>query len=365
MSEHRKTPRTSVTYRAIIKTGLAVLAFLAVLAVSGCGQNPAAPPDPSSNIGGNDPAALDPPPAEEKPAPYRAPLTGLGSEREIKERPVMIMVENSPAARPQSGLDQADIVFEILAEGDITRFVAVYQSGSPQIVGPVRSIRPYFVEIGDGLDALIVHAGWSPAAMDLIIKRKLAHFDQVYGDHAYYWRDSSRKAPHNLYTSIEKIRQGAEKKRFRTEWNGPVLTFVPKEQAEQGTEAGKVTIHYINGYYVSYEYDASASAYKRFMDGKPHEDKETGKQLSAANILICEAKHRIVDNAGRRAVDVTGPGPGYLVQLGRIQPVVWENKDGIIKAYADGKEVGLIPGQTWIQVVPEGAKVQYEPLSGM
>ncbi|WP_248929815.1 DUF3048 domain-containing protein [Paenibacillus hamazuiensis] len=359
------------------------LGRLALLA--GCVAGLAAGCSPSAKEGVSDPAARktsvpnEPASSRERASAFRFPLIGTGSEREVKERPVIVMVENAPQARPQSGLDQADLVYEVLAEGEITRFLAVYQSKSPQVIGPVRSIRPYFVEIGTGLDALIVHAGWSQDAMDLIAQRKLDHLDEVYGDGAYYWRSTERKMPHNLYTSMEKIRQGAANKKFRTEWNGPQLTFAaspgtaaPSAAAKagadparpaQGTEtktANKVTIPYIRGYNVSYQYDAASGKYKRFMEGQAHVDKETGEQLTATNILICESKHQVIDKEGRRQVDVFGPGKGYLVQAGTLQEVTWQEKDGIIRAFSGGKELPLLPGQTWIQIVPEDWGVQTE-----
>jgi hypothetical protein len=346
-----------------------------VLALSGCGQTvlqeEALAPPPAEETedppAGSDDAAKA---AESEEAlPFTYPLTGIETDMEAKDRPVMVMVENSPRARPQSGLDKADIVFEILAEGDITRFVAVYHSESPEVIGPVRSIRPYYVEIGDGLDALIVHAGWSQEAMNMLAGRRLAHFDQVYGDDAFYWRDKSRKAPHNLYTSVAKIREGADKKKYRTQWNGPILTFAKAEAAAGGaveaaatgsTTADKVKINYIQGYYVSYEYDGLTQTYRRFMEGDPHKDKESGVQLSGTNILIAESKHRILDKVGRRSVDVFGPGPGYLLQNGQAQAVTWERKGGIIRAFVEGREIPLLPGKTWIHVIPEGSKVEFK-----
>jgi hypothetical protein len=297
----------------------------------------------------------------ETPAPYVYPLTGLPAEQEIKSRPFMVMVENSPAARPQSGLDQADMVYEILAEGEITRFVSVFQSHDAKVIGPVRSIRPYFVEIGDALDAVIVHAGWSQDAMDIMASRKLSHLDQVYGDDAYYWRAEDRKAPHNLYTSVDKIKQGAEARKFRKEWNGPIVPFAKdRKTVLQGQPVLHIGIPYLQGYEVSYDYDAAAGLYKRFMDGKPHHDKESGKQLTATNLLVIQSKHEILDKEGRRNVDVFGPGKGVMFQQGVAQDVTWERKGGMIRAYAGGKEVPLIPGTTWVQVVPEGTGVKME-----
>ncbi|WP_158560802.1 DUF3048 domain-containing protein [Paenibacillus contaminans] len=289
--------------------------------------------------------------------PYTQPLTGLPSDGEVKDRPVMVMIENSPQARPQSGLNQADIVYEVLAEGEITRFLAVFQGQSPEEIGPVRSIRPYFVEIGDGLDAVLVHAGWSQDAINMIAKRNLAHFDEVYGDGTYYWRSGERKMPHNLYTGIDKIRRGIANKKLRNDWNGPILEFLAPGEQAPGFAASHVTIPYLRGYNVSYDYDAETGLYNRSMEGEPHLDAATRKQLTAANVLIVEAKHRVLDSEGRRDVDVFGPGKGVLLQQGRRQDVVWERKGGLIRAYAGGEEQPLVPGRTWVQIVPEGTQI--------
>ncbi|WP_166243990.1 DUF3048 domain-containing protein [Paenibacillus turpanensis] len=363
---------------------------------------------------------------------FRFPLTGLAAEKEVKDRPVAVMVENSPAARPQSGLHQADVVYEVLAEGEITRFVAIYQSSPAERIGPVRSIRPYLVKLGDGHDALLVHAGWSPDAMELMQRNKLNHFDQVYGDDKYYWRDSSRKAPHNLYTSIAKIREGAEDKKFRAEWKGGALAFMSNAEAvaaglyvapaEAGGGAGKaagqagskgeaapgasvaasaspsgtagggagasgaasgsgkaaadgaavpagasagkeaaasVRAEYIRGYDVEYKYNESTKRYERYMEGEPHQDKDTGETLTAANVLIVEAEHQILDDVGRRDVNIDGPGQGYYAAGGMIRPIEWKRTGGIITAYENGKPVKLLSGQTWVQIVPVGSKVEW------
>lgn len=304
------------------------------------------------------------------PSYARFPLNGLAADPvSAMPRPVMVMVENSNAARPQSGLDQADLVYEILAESNITRFAAVYQSKSPSVIGPVRSIRPYYVEIGDGLDAIIVHAGWSQDAINMIVDRKLNHFDQVYGDSAYYWRSAERKAPHNLYTGIDRIRQGANERKMRSAWRGSGLPFIAVDKEEEsgaqpvqaqqsvGQEAASVLIPYPGGYSVGYRYDAGTKLYKREMNGSAHTDKETGRPLTAANILICRTPHKVVDNAGRREVDVAGPGNGLLLQQGKAREVMWKRENGMIRAYDNGQELALLPGQTWVQVVPETTAV--------
>lgn len=300
---------------------------------------------------------------EEIILPYTYPLTGLPTEELVTERPIVVMVENSPAARPQTGLHEADIVYEVLAEGDITRFIAVYQSVKSEEIGPVRSIRPYFVELGRALDGILVHAGWSQEAMNLISKYKLNHLDQVYGDHDFYWRDKSRKAPHNLYTSVELVREGADARKFRDEWEQPVLSFANAGDAPAtGEPAPNVTIPYLSGYSVGYTYDETTKTYLRSMKGETHNDKKSGERLSATNVLIVEAKHRVVDNAGRREVNVFGPGQGYLLQEGKKRDIVWELKHGVIRAYdREGAvtDIPLLPGKTWIQIVPDADGVTF------
>ena len=201
--------------------------------------------------------------------------------------------------------------------------------------------------------------------MNMIAERKLAHFDQVYGDGSYYWRDPKRKMPHNLYTGAELIRKGAEAKRFRADWNGPIATFAapPAKGAPASPDAAaavKATIPYLHGYTVSYEYDAANGVYLRSMNGEPHVDAESGRTLSAANVIICYAEHRVVDKEGRRDVDLFGPGKGALLQGGTKRDIVWERKDGLIRAYEGGKELGWLPGQTWVQIVPTGGAATFE-----
>ncbi|UUZ92237.1 DUF3048 domain-containing protein [Paenibacillus sp. P25] len=153
-----------------------------------------------------------PPPAPAK-AVYRAPLTGLETPEPVTRRPVMVMVNNHPAARPQSGLSQADLVYECLAEGEITRLVAIFQSRSfPDPIGPVRSIRPYFIELGKGFGALQVHAGGSPDGYAQLEREHIPELDEITNAGPSFWRESFRKAPHNLYTNLEKIGAGAERR---------------------------------------------------------------------------------------------------------------------------------------------------------
>jgi hypothetical protein len=299
--------------------------------------------------------------------PYIAPLTGLPSEIENIKRPIVVMIENHHLARPQSGLNQADLIYEVLAEGDITRFIAVFQSQSPKTIGPVRSIRPYFVELGNAINGILVHAGWSQDAMDAMLAKKVNHLDELYGDGDAYWRSSDRKPPHNLYTSIEKINKRIAARKFRT--NGDPISYVyePIATSQQNSttedanakntrekQATRVQIPYQNGYQVSYQYQAEKNIYVRSMNNQAHLDRESSQPLIASNVIVVEAPHKILDEVGRRAVNVMGPGKGAIFQNGMTQKITWKLHNGLIRAYVNEQEVSMVPGVTWVQIVPIG-----------
>ncbi|WP_157738088.1 DUF3048 domain-containing protein [Aneurinibacillus soli] len=287
-------------------------------------------------------------------ASYIAPLTGLPADHELKDRVVMVMINNYSKARPQSGLDQADMVYEMLEEGLITRFMAFYQSHSPKIVGPVRSIRPYNVELGQGFDAIMSHAGGSVAALSMLKNGQYADLDEIYAYSKAYWRDKSRRAPHNLYTSIVRLRTGAEAKGYNLGGATPTFSFKAPDEPMGGETATSIHVMYSKRNTAGYEYDAATKQYKRLTAGKPHMDKETGKQLTVTNVLVIAAHHRTLDQEGRLEIDTTGPGQGYMFQHGKALSVTWERRnDGAIRAYQNGVEVKLYPGTTWVNVVPD------------
>ncbi|MBO8164754.1 MAG: DUF3048 domain-containing protein [Brevibacillus sp.] len=311
------------------------------------------------------------PPAQTEPNEteprYTAPFTGLRVEEPILDRPVMVMVNNHPKARPQSGLDQADIVYEILAEGEVTRFVAIYQSQKPAVIGPVRSIRPYYIQIGAGFDAVMVHAGGSPDALDMLSRSDYAYINEI-SNSGYFWREKFRQAPHNLYTSADLIAQAMKDKGMRMTSELPRFSFLPDNAKILGSESAKeiqVTFHKL--YSAGYTYDEKKGKYLRLTDGKPHLELSSEKQLEVTNLLVLGARHRVLDSEGRRQVDVVGPGDGYLFQQGSVRKIKWKRSGGVIRAYEDEaltKEVQFLPGNTWINIVPDSpslsASVTYQ-----
>lgn len=285
---------------------------------------------------------------------YRAPLTYEGTEEEITTRPFAVFVENSPAARPQSGLDKADIVYEVLAEGGVTRFIAIYQSQKPETIGPIRSAREYMLDIADDYDAVFAHAGGSPAALNRIAREKLPSLSEIVNG-SYFVRESFRAKPHNVYSNLDLLRKGAQSRGYRDTYTLPELTFVTEQTAEltPAPKFAEIVIPYTSSYQVKYIYDDRTQKYDRFINNMAHNDLTTNRQLQATNVLIAYAKHSVVDGEGRLAINVHSSGKGYALQQGTAREVTWRYERGMIRFFEGDKEVPYYAGNTWIQVVPD------------
>ncbi|HEX3032283.1 MAG TPA: DUF3048 domain-containing protein, partial [Bacillota bacterium] len=283
----------------LIPLAFPVLLIMALFLVSACSKSPA--PQGSGSV--ETPQVGQTNPGEQPPAlkdPALNPLTGLQVEKaNLNRMPLAIMVENSPAARPQSGLQQADLIYEVVAEGGITRFLAIFYGGDAAQVGPVRSARPYFLERSMEYKALYVHAGGSPEALEMLKKLKAYDLNQ-FANNFPFWRSRDRKAPHNLYGDTLKMRQVANKKwpAYQPEVTG--FDFVaPGESLAGGSGINTLTIHFgAKASEVTWKYDESTHKYLRFYGNTPHKDKVTGKQYTCENILIQKVSSKVIDGEG-------------------------------------------------------------------
>lgn len=293
---------------------------------------------------------------EQNESEFIYPLTGISAEAEVNGRAVAVMINNHPLARQQSGLHEADIVYELLAEGEVTRFLAIYQSQKPAQIGPIRSARDYYIELAKGYDSLYVAHGNSPDAKKLMDSGYIDSLNGLYYDGTLFNRVSFRKAPHNSYISFENIEKGAQEQGYDMNNAPSPLVYLNEEEIEQldGDEAANVEVSYFSRetFNSVYEYDAVQEKYKRYSNGELTADYETDSPVLLDNIFIVETEHQIVDNAGRRNIDLMSGGRAYLLQKGTLREVNWENIDGKILPVADGEQVGLIPGKTWINVIP-------------
>nr|WP_325167514.1 DUF3048 domain-containing protein [Lederbergia citri] len=301
---------------------------------------------------------------EEKTDKYHFPLTGIGTDTEPNQRAVAVTVNNHPEARPQTGLSKADIVFELLAEGNITRFVAIFQSEAPENIGPVRSAREYFIELAEGYKALFIAHGYSPEAKKILTSGVIDNLNGMVYDGTLFKRSSDRKAPHNSYITFENIEKGAEDNGFSMTGPPASMNFYKEDKLESinGNAADHIKVVYGNGsqFTADYQYDVQSGQYSRFSDGEQTVEYQTSEPVLMNNLLVIETEHKVLDSAGRRSIDLTSGGKAYLFQKGIMKEIEWRNTDGQILPYEDGQPAKLVPGKLWVNVVPSLKDVSFE-----
>lgn len=284
------------------------------------------------------------------------PLTGLPSQEESTDRAVSVMINNHSAARPQTGLTDADLVYEVLAEGEVTRFLAVYQSTKPESVGPVRSARDYFLELAKGYNSFYVAHGYSEKAKELLDSGYIDHINGMQYDGTLFQRSTDRVAPHNSYISFANIEKGAKQNNYSLETAPEKLPFLSMDEVEslEGTDSNMVSISYgsISTYNSQFIYEEDIQKYIRTSDGEQTVDLETKEPVAVDNVFIIEAEHQLVGDSGRRSIDLTSGGKAYLIQRGKWQEVDWQDVNGRPLPFNNGKPVGLVPGKTWINIIP-------------
>jgi len=309
------------------------------------------------------PAIKTTPPKETR---VEAPLTGLLVDPLVADRRVLaVVIENHPDARPQSGYNEADVVYEALAEGGITRTLALFQSKDSTEIGPVRSARDYFIEWLSGFSAIFAHVGGSSTAIATINSAKIPDLNQFYNAGAF-WRSNNRYAPHNVYTTTEKLYATAKA-------NGLAILGAPKAfnfkeeavEADRAT-AQKVVVNFSGPLFQAvYNYEQKTNVYLRSVAGVPAKDKNTGIQVAPKNIIVeYTSVSSYVNAAGEQAVRIgTTSGKGLLFQDGRATEITWNKASRTARTvYTDtatGKEIYLNRGQTWIEIVPAEMAVTY------
>jgi hypothetical protein len=295
-----------------------------------------------------------------KPRPpkpkYYSPIDGSLMQNEADgTKPVTaIMIENSPDARPQSGIKDAQVVYEAIAEGGITRFVAIYQQNKPQLVGPVRSIRPYYLDWAAPYDAAIAHVGGSAEALQQVRSGAFRDIDQFFNGNSY-WRVNDRAAPHNVYTSFEKLDALQASKGYTSSAPKGILRAETKPAAQPNATHIDVGI---SGpmYNSSYDYDVATNGYKRSQNGAPHTDREKG-QITPKVIIVMKAPMFIAQqqDTWRGVIDTTAGGEAKIFQDGTVIEATWSKtarEEQLSFVDANAKPIALARGQTWVTIVP-------------
>jgi hypothetical protein len=289
------------------------------------------------------------------PVKYYSPLTGLevANQAATTQAATAIMIENSPDARPQSGLKSAGVVFEAIAEGGITRFLALYQQEKPQLIGPVRSVRLYYVQWLAPFQPSVAHVGGSLFALNEVRSGSYRDIDQFFNS-GTYWRAKDRYAPHNVYTNFANLDALNAKKGY-TKSN--VSGFVRKDPAPSpAPNATKVNVT-ISGplYNSSYTYDAASNTYMRFQAGAPHVDREAGQIAPTTVVVMKVAMTKVMEDGYREQITTIGSGEATIFQDGVATKATWNKADKnsqITFTDASGKPLALDRGQTWITAIP-------------
>ena len=342
-----------------MKKKIVIMLLLLCTLLTGCGKDTYGPvkPGETGNKGNKD--------NKEPVVNQKLKIVDVNS----KSRPVAVMINNLSAARPvQSGVMDAYIVYEIIVEGGITRYMAVYKDKDTAKIGTVRSSRDYYLDYALENDAIYVHFGWSPQAQELIGKLGVNNINGLYDD--AFWRDNPMNLAyeHTAYTSMDKIMKVAKNKGYRlTSEKDLLLNYsadeVSIENEESSLKADNVSIRYSNVVTTSYKYNPTDKLYYRSVNGSVQKDYVTKKQYTTKNIIISYVDNGNIsnDNKGRQELNNIGTGKGYYITDGYSIPITWtktsRNEQTVYKKL-NGEEITVNDGNTFIQIAPkDSAKI--------
>lgn len=322
-------------------------------------------------------------PEEEEPQP----TTFAGDERLIA-----FMIDNHIDAMPQAGLEQADLVYEIIVEGGETRLMMLMQNKDLEKIGPLRSARHYFLDYALENDTIYVHYGQSPQAKSDITSLGITDINGINESETLFWRDNSKYAPHNAVTSTKNLESIFEREGIRTTRNSEnVLNYVAeeveleaiKETSEANTTniannttnttepvteeitnlANTVTIPYSIYNTVKYTYNEETKTYTRYSRDEVQTDWNTGNEISVKNIIITKCENSSIDSYGRQTIDNIGILDGYYITNGKYIPITCEKTSRSGKTVykdLDGNEIKVNDGKTFIQICPIDSEISFE-----
>lgn len=299
------------------------------------------------------------------------------------ERLIAVMIDNHIDAMPQAGLEQADLVYEIIVEGGETRLMMLLQNKDLDKIGPIRSARHYFIDYALENDAIYVHFGQSPQAESDIRTLGVADINGINESATLFWRDNGKYAPHNAVTSTENLETIFEREGFRTTRNNEnVLNYVAEEveledikkttKESNNTEdveevvtnlASSVTIPYSIYNTVEYKYNETTKTYTRYSRDNVQKDWNTGNEVEVKNIIITKCENSSIDSYGRQTIDNIGTLDGYYITNGKYIPIKCQKtsrKGQTVYKDMDGNEIKINDGKTFIQICPIDSDISFE-----
>lgn len=270
-------------------------------------------------------------------------------------KPIAVIMENHVDSRPIAGLDKASIVYEVIVEGDITRFFAIFDGGlNTNKIGPIRSVRPFFVEIAEEWNPILFHAGGSASGLYKLSYSKIYNVNEISSDGIYFWRDAKRDAPHNLFISSDQMNRALLAKGIDSQ-EGDFSAWLFKEDQPIGeTPASSNFVVNFSGnpyYDVEYKYNLDTNDYTRMINSSTHKT-DKGIVLKANNIVIQYVDAKIIDSYGRLSIDLEGRGKAVIYQDGRKIVGTWEKKQDRTRFYdANSNEIRFNKGKIWVELV--------------
>ncbi len=324
---------------------------IAAIALSGCSK---AKPEVTSAWPVADSERSVPRP----PEPLRWPLSGQKApdQTAVSKRPLSVKIENSPEARPQSGLNSADVVYETVTEGGITRFNCIFQSTIPQTVGPVRSARFSDLWVVPQYRGLFFFSGASSTVNRAVNGAKIPNLSEDAGVSAPYSRSTQRSAPHNLFLDTRKAYAEAKKRGFPITADVPRLQFSP-QSADTSDTVQSILIPFSQSNIARWTWNTERNVYLRENNGRVHSDATTGKQIASKNVVVLWAAYRAKsrDKVGSITYDINlgGKGRVSVFRDGKRFDGTWVADRGTPPRFRDseGRPIKLSPGNTWFQVV--------------
>ena len=272
-------------------------------------------------------------------------------------------IDNGAASEPQSGIGKADLLIEVPVEGGITRFMAFFYHSTPDTIGPIRSARHYFYDITTAYDGVMCHCGGSEQAYAIIKSGAVKDIDEM-GCTSTFWRTEDRKAPHNLYTSYERLSEKAAERNYNQipVTDCPSFNFMTEDDEAELTFGGvgefSVPYHFKEA---SYRWDEESQRYLRYSDGEPHMDAIDNTQVAADNVAVLYVSYSVMDDAGRLDMTIES-GEGHLFMYGGVTKINWTLSEGEGFVFTDastGEELKLLPGKTIIQIASPEQKAVY------
>ncbi|BCN30583.1 DUF3048 domain-containing protein [Anaeromicropila herbilytica] len=347
------------------------LAFIIIVFVmSGCKKKEKLITKEDSIIETNTPSPTVTPTEEPSPSPTTDPhrdeveskLTGLYVSKSVaSKRPYAIMFNNIKVASPQSGTSEADILYEAIVEGGITRLMGIFEQAKSDRIGSTRSARHYFVSIADEYDAIYVHFGQTKYATAKMKKLGINDLSGLSGiGTTVFYRDPSIKAPHNAFTSLKGLLKGTRILGYRTKYNSSYEGHFKFYDADTDLTSDKVVNKLILNFsnYTSpyFTYDKQNKCYLRYQFGVPHIDANTKKQLKFKNIIIQLVREWNIDRKGYQTMDIeNASGEGYYITNGKAMKITWKKNEATRKMryYSeDGSELKINAGKTYIAIFP-------------